>query len=146
MCVQDYLTWATIKKNFEVKVSIEQARTGAEEAERLGMMEQDKQLISEAEHHLTKVSSIGEMLNANIERVMQQDVVIRERIYAEGLQQHMSDVNMIKHIQGVDLRANLAKLLAVSKVLETTHDALEELKEWDGNSESKQNTDPSKDK
>ena len=127
-------------------MSIEQARTGAEEAKRLGMMEQDKQLISEAEDHLTKVSSIGETLNANIERVMQQDVVIRERIYAERLQQHMSDANMIKHIQGVDLRANLAKLLAVSKVLETTHEALEELKEWDGNSESKQHTDPSKDK
>ena len=142
MCVQDYLTWVSIKLNFKVKVEIEQARADTERIKKLGIVEQDKQHTAEAEHYLSKVDSIAEALEANIERVTQQDILIRERVYAQALQRDHheakerkkkraghTDAHMIQYIQGVDLRANLAKLLTISKVLEAVSEEIKGLKD-----------------
>jgi len=150
MCVQDYLTWVAVKKNFEAKVTFDRVLAKIERNAKLGIIERDPEHVKTCDSQRAEVEALMQSMSDKLQRVVEQHKVMREDLYIEALfsdgsspeirsrsaREQMRVITIAK-IQGIDLRTNLAKAIAIERVTtEACEDADELQRQFYGCSRS----------
>ena len=126
MCVQDYITWVAIKRNFEAISHIEQAHANAQRSTNLGLIERDELAVTIAEGHKAQIATISSEMDKKIALVTQQLQVMSDELYTSALfdqAKHLpkpSRQDIIAKVQGIELRVKIAKAVAIERVASLT--------------------------
>lgn len=149
MCVIDYITWVTVQRDFQTKIKIEQSIVQLERTDTLAQIERDDQLRAIVKRHIDQVKNVGTTTVAGIEQIQQNCEQIREGMYYDILvskshdtgtesrhrdrttsntdykqKKRASRIEMLKKVQGVDIRITLGQLMAVNALLITSENHL----------------------
>ena len=126
MCVQDYITWVAIKKNFEVISHIEQARAIAQRSVNLAVIERDDSAVVLAESYKAEIETAAKRMDEKVNLVAQQIQVLSDELYNNALFEQAklwpkpTRHDTIAKVQGIELRINIAKAVAIERTTSET--------------------------
>ena len=141
MCVQDYLTWVTVKRDFSTMIRLEQVKSHVDRSKALGIIDRDETAIVIAERQYDHIEKVDTAMKKRIASITESSKSSRDAMYVETIRESLSipspanvkqsgRVDTIRKIQAVDLCMNLMSTIAVSKAVVDASSELECLKDF----------------
>ena len=141
MCVLDYITWATIHREFQVKISIEQSLARLERTETLAKIERDEIISTAAHRHKKRIKDSATKMLSRTKSIKYNCDCIMEGMYYDILSRSDSQtsndpnqrkrdsrIEVLKKVQGIEIRMTLGRLIAINALLAENEQYLESLK------------------